>query len=226
MLFIMQSNDFLDLIAYPPGSMIFILVFSITIAFITTLITRWLTDTKSVERKQKLIKEHNERKEKIIKLAETDPERYRKQRKKWERKDEMVKKTSQGISMQRLKPTCITMLPMLILFFFIRLLFENNGIPLPVAASPMNANDIPFIGDFIRAGTDGVIYPWTELAFGRLLPVTWSMGWIGFTAWYFLCSLGMNTLIQRILKIQTQASGGMEQMFGGSKAKAMEFPDV
>jgi len=36
----------------------------------------------------------------------------------------------------------------------------------------------------------------------------------------------VNTLVQRIFKLQTQASGGMEQMMGGGKAKALEFPDV
>ena len=52
------------------------------------------------------------------------------------------------------------------------------------------------------------------------------MGWINFTGWYFLCSFGVNTLVQRLLKLQTQASGGMEQMMGGSRAKGIEFPDV
>jgi hypothetical protein len=69
----------------------------------------------------------------------------------------------------------------------------------------MHANDIPLIGNFIGYGTSI---------------------WINFTAWYFLCSLGINTLVQRLLKLQTQASGGMGQMMGGSKSKALEFPDV
>jgi len=33
-------------------------------------------------------------------------------------------------------------------------------------------------------------------------------------------------LVQRFAGIQTQVSGGMDQMMGGSKTKALEFPDV
>jgi uncharacterized membrane protein (DUF106 family) len=113
----------------------------------------------------------------------------------------MLKQSQQKMSLQRLKPTCITFLPMIIIFSFL------NGIlgSAEVALSPMHANDIPLIGGFISAPNS--IF-------------------ISFTAWYFLCSLGINTLVQRLLKLQTQASGGFGQMMGASKAKALEFPDV
>ncbi|MFX0029377.1 MAG: EMC3/TMCO1 family protein, partial [Candidatus Hermodarchaeota archaeon] len=171
-----------------------------TTALISAGLTKWLVDTEEVARKQKQIKGHEEEKAKIIELAEVDPERYRKQRKRWERKDQMLKQTQQKMSLQRLKPTCITFLPMIIIFGLLNMIFRGAH----VALSPMHANDIPLIGNFISAG-----------------PV-----WINFTAWYFLCSLGINTLIQRLLKLQTQASGGMGQMMGASKSKALEFPDV
>ncbi|MHA2048577.1 MAG: EMC3/TMCO1 family protein [Promethearchaeota archaeon] len=180
--------------------MIFVLLLALTTALISTLLTKWLTDTDEIARKQKQIKGHEEEKAKIIDLAEVDPDRYRKQRKRWERKEEMLKQTQQKMSLQRLKPTCITFLPMIIIFSFVSALFRGA----PIAISPMNANDVPLIGNFIRAGNV----------------------WINFTAWYFLCSLGINTLVQRLLKLQTQASGGMGQMMGGSKAKGLEFPDV
>ena len=90
---------------------------------------------------------------------------------------------------------------MLVIFFLVRMIFENN----PVALSPMHANDVPLIGNFIRAG---------------------NTIWINFTAWYFLCSFGINTIVQRLLKLQSQASGGMGGMFAGQKAKALEFPEV
>ena len=201
MIFLIFNIDFLDLISTPPGSMIFVLLLALTTALISTLLTKWLVDTEELARKQKQIKGHQEEKEKIIELAETDPERYRKLRKKWERKDAMFKKSQQGMAMQRLKPTCITFLPMIIIFSVLNTVVFGRS---PVALSAMHANDIPLIGNFISAG-----------------PL-----WINFTAWYFLCSLGLNTLIQRLLKLQTQASGGMGQMMGASKAKSLEFPDV
>ena len=89
----------------------------------------------------------------------------------------------------------------------------------------MNANDIPFIGGMM-AGVNGTKVPWTALVYGVEKVIKLNQGWINFTAWYFLCSFGINTLIQRLLKLQTQAQGGMEQMMGGGKAKALEFPDV
>ncbi len=195
------KNAFIDLVDSPPGSMFFVLIVALTTALISTGLTKLLVDTEEINRKQKQIKSHEEEKQKIVDMAEIDPERYRKARKRYERKDSMLKKTQQKMAMQRLKPTCVTFLPMIIIFTVIRQIFNNN----PVALSPMHANDCPFIGDYIKAG--------------RTV-------WINFTAWYFLCSLGINTMVQRLLKLQTQASGGMGGMFAGQKAKALEFPDL
>ena len=201
MLSLIFQNSFLDLIGSPPGSMLFVLLLSTVTASISTLLTRWLVDTEEINRKQTQIKAHEEEKQKIVELAEVDPERYRKARKKWERKDVMLKKTQQRMALQRMKPTCVTFLPMIIIFSVLNSVVFSGA---QVALSPMHANDIPLIGNFISAGNI----------------------WINFTAWYFLCSLGINTLVQRLLKLQSQASGGMGGMFAGQKAKALEFPDV
>lgn len=201
MLFIIFKNAFLDLVDSPPGSMLFVFFIALTTALISIGLTKWLVDTEEVNRKQKQIKAHQEEKKKIVDLSETEPERYRKNRKRWERKETMLKQTQQKMSMQRLKPTCITFLPMMIIFVVIRGIFGSN----PVSLSPMQANEIPLIGNFIRA-KGGI--------------------WINFTAWYFLCSMGINTLLQRLMKLQSQASGGMGGMFAGQKAKSLEFPDI
>ena len=193
--------DFAEWVSTPPISMFFVLILASITALISASLTKWLVDTDEIERKQKQIKGHEEEKEKIIDLAEVDPERYRKHKKKWERKEAMLKQSQQKMSLQRLKPTCITFLPMIIIFGVLNTIFSGAE----VALSPMHANDVPLIGGFISAPNSI---------------------WINFTAWYFLCSLGINTLIQRLLKLQTQASGGMGQMMGASKAKALEFPDV
>ncbi|MHA2391333.1 MAG: EMC3/TMCO1 family protein [Promethearchaeota archaeon] len=196
----MLANAFVDWLSSPPVSMIFVMLLALTTALISALLTKWLVDTDELARKQVQIKGHDEEKSKIIEIAEIDPERYRKLRKRWERKDEMLKQTQQRMSLQRLKPTCITFLPMIIIFGFVNTLFSGAHI----ALSPMHVNDIPLIGNFVRAGSV----------------------WMNFTSWYFLCSFGINTLVQRLLKLQTQASGGMGQMMGTTKSKALEFPDV
>jgi len=202
MLSLIFQNVFLDIFGSPPGSMVFVLLLALGTALLSALLTKWLVDTEEINRKQTQIKAHEEEKQKIIDLAEVDPERYRKARKRWERKDAMLKQTQQRMSLQRMKPTCITFIPMIIIFAVLNTFFGGYR---QIAASPMDANDIPLIGGFI-AGSSHV--------------------WINFTAWYFLCSLGINTLVQRILKLQSQASGGMGGMFAGQKAKALEFPDV
>jgi len=220
-LFILQQNAFVEWIKYPPGAMIFILLLATLTALISTALTKWLVDTEEINRKQVSMKAHQEEKAKIVELAETDPERYRKLKKRWERKEEMFKQTQQRMSLQRLKPTCITFVPMIVIFTLIRTIFINN----PVALSPMNANDVPLLGGMLAAFNE-IAESWTSLIYGSPRIVTLEMGWINFTGWYFLCSFGVNTIIQRLLKLQTQASGGMEQMMGGSRAKRIEFPDV
>jgi uncharacterized membrane protein (DUF106 family) len=100
---------------------------------------------------------------------------------------------------------------MIVIFGILNTIFSGAQ----VALSPMHANDIPLIGGFISAGPIWINFTaWYFLCS------------LGINTWYFLCSLGINTLVQRILKLQTQASGGMGQMMGTSKAKALEFPDV
>ena len=216
-----QENAFLDFINHPPGSMIFIILMATVTALISTGLTKWLVDTDSINRKQVVMKAHDEEKQKIIDLAEIDPEKYRKQRKRWERLDTVLKQSQQKQSMKRMLPSCITFIPMIVIFTLVRGIFLNN----PVALSPMNANDVPLIGGMMAAETTTAL-PWTSLVYGIEMIIGFEHGWLNFTGFYFLCSFGVNTLIQRIFKMQTQASGGMGQMMGGSKAKALEFPDV
>ena len=224
----MLYQDFMTIITTPPGSMFFILIMSVIVAVISTGLTKLLVDTDELNRKQVLIKAHQEEKAKIIELAEIDADRYHKARKRWERKDVMLKQTQQRMALQRLKPTCVTCVPMIVIFGIIRVWFLNA----PVALTAMNAWDVPLLGDFIHAFT---IDPatgaqtdssWTAMFYGHQVGVTIDMGWINFTTWYFLCSLGINTLLQRILGIQTQATGGMESMFSGQKASAQQFPEI
>ena len=216
------SNAFLDWISYPPGSMIFIILVAITTALISTGLTKWLVDTDEINRKQVIKKAHDEEKSKIIEFAETDPEKYKKMRKRWERLDSMIKQSQQKMSLKRMLHSCITFVPMILIFSVVRCLF---GVSNPVALSPMNGNDLPPIGSMM-AGWTSDSPEWTGYVYGMIRTIGVNAGWINFTALYFLCSFGINTLVQRLLKLQTQAQGGMEQMMGGGKAKSLEFPDV
>ena len=208
MIFLMYEITFLDIIRGQPGALLFVFLLSTATALISAALTKLLVDTDEIERKQRQIKAHELEKEKIIELANIDVNRYQKARKRWERKDVILKQTQQKMSMSRLKPTCITFIPLMIIMFAISPLFidPNNNAPIGVALSPMNPAGIPLLGQMIAVGVGP---------------------WISYTAWYMLCSLTMNSIIQRAFKIQTQTSGGgLSQMMSGQKAKALVFPDV
>ena len=207
---LMLAQEFEVWMTTHPGSLMFILGLSFIVAVISVILTKLLIDTEELARKQKQIKAHSEDKKKIIELAETDVDRYHKQRKRWERKDVMLKKTQQGMAMQRMKPTLITFLPMIIIFAILRGIYGTT----PVAATPMNPQLYGLLDFFVGMGMADKNL-WTH-----------NTAWLNFTAWYFVCSLGINTLLQRVLKLQTQASGGMEQMFTGQQSATAQFPDV
>jgi len=204
MLIIMhQGFNFLEFVTTIPGSMIFIFLVATFTALVSALLTKWLVDTAEIERKQRQIKAHKEEKEKIIELADVDVNKYRKERKRWERKDAMIKKTEQRMGLQRMKPTCVTVVPFMIILGVFNVIYANSW---QVAISPMNPDLIPLLGQMISPANGP---------------------YLNFIGWYMLCSLTMNSLIQRLLKIQTQTSGGqLGQMFSGQKAKALEFPNI
>ena len=81
LLLLLAEEEFMEAISHPPGSMWFILLLSSIIAVIITILNRLLVDTKELQRKQLIQKAHQEEKQEIIKLADTDPDKYRKARK-------------------------------------------------------------------------------------------------------------------------------------------------
>lgn len=223
MLFLIAQDNFIEWIQTPPGSLIFILLLALTTALISAYLTRLFIDTDEINRKQVIQKAHDEDKAKITKIFETDPERYKKLRKRWERLDSVLKQSQQKQSLRRMLPSCITFVPMLVIFGIVGGLFRAGNTALPVAMTPMNANDIPLIGGMMT-GTTTALKEWTYFFYGRYVIIQPRHGWINFTAYYFLCSFGVNTVVQRLFRLQTQASGGMGQMMGGSKSK-QPWPD-
>ena len=201
-------DAFVQWIHYPPGSMFFIMLISLGVTAMSIGLTRLLIDPKKLKEKQERVSEHQKEKKEIEKLKDTNPKKYEKEMIKWQRQDKAVQKMNQKMSLERLKPTCLTFIPMLVMFWLIRG-FYGNG---PVAIPPMNANDLPMIGDMMAAA-------YNEL--GNIVGVsviTKLTGMINFTAWYFLCSFGMNTLIQKLLGMTPAGgAGGFGQMFDQSR---------
>lgn len=193
---------FLDVIQRPPGSTIFIMLLACSIGLFTTGLNLLLSDPKRMKQKQEMISDHKSKREEIEKLQDENPKKYKKEIAKWERQDQAIQKMQQSMSMQRLKPTCITFLPMIIFFTLIRGFYTTNGQQLPVAIPPMNPWDIPQLGSMMWGLSD---------------TITKQMGMINFTAWYFLCSFTFSTTFQKIFGIRTSQSGGFGEMFQQSK---------
>lgn len=202
-------------------AMSFIIIFTLVVNLVSTLLGKALVDTGELNRKTKLIKEHNREKSAVEKLKATDPKAYQKRMIKVKRREASIKKMTQSISMQRMKPSCVTFVPMIALFFFIRVLFNVPTLAVQGAGNP-------FWFDVIPGGNVGVAltamnaYPELNILAGYLFPspdvVYWgSRGFISFTAFYFLCSFSLGTVIQRIFGLSTSGMGGMGGMpgFGG-----------
>ncbi|OLS13446.1 MAG: hypothetical protein RBG13Loki_2900 [Promethearchaeota archaeon CR_4] len=193
---IMQETfDFVRWMTTPPGATIFILLLAMFLSTGTSLLTRLLTDRKEVARKQAIIKEHQTQKKTLEHIKEENPGRYAKEAIRWKRRDKAVQKMQQSMSLSRLKPTCLTMVPMMVIFFLLNGIFSPGGVQKAVALPAMNPASIPLLGGYIGA-----------VALN---------GWINFFSWYFLCSFGMGSIIQRIFGVAQQTS--MSQMLGGGQ---------
>ncbi len=204
-------------IQQPPYSMLFILVFSLVINLSSTMLGKALIDTGELQRKTKIIKEHNLEKKEVEKLKGTDFKQYQKRMIKVKRMEASVKKMTQSISMQRMKPSCVTFIPMIALFFFIRILFE---VPMTIGVA---GSDFWFGIDGGNVGiAKMVMNPWPELSFlaAYLFPSPninyWaSSGYISFTAFYFLCSFSLGVIVQRLSGMATGGMGGGMGGMGG-----------
>ncbi|MHA1749816.1 MAG: EMC3/TMCO1 family protein [Promethearchaeota archaeon] len=195
-----------------PWAAIFIFFFSVVINICSSLLGKALIDTNTLQRRMKLIKDHNKEKKEVEKLKNTNFKLYKKKMIKIKRREASIKKMTQNIGMQRMKPSCVTFIPMIILFFFIRNLFK---IP-----NAIDANSSGFWFDIIPGGEVGiartVMNPWSELSFlgAYLFPQPDVYGWgvqgfIGFTAYYFLCSFSVSSIVQRLSGLATSGMGGM-----------------
>ena len=167
-----------------------------------------------MQRKQKIIKDHAKEKKEVEKLKDIDPKQYQKRMIKVKRLEASVKKMQQNIGLQRMKPSCVTFLPMIILFFFIQGLFN---VPTTVVTGS------GFWFNVIPGGSIGiakmVMNPYPELSFlsSYLFPgpdtVYWgSNGFISFTAFYFLSSFSIGVIVQRLSGLGTSGMGGFGDM--------------
>ncbi len=215
---ILAWSDFIKFLSTPPVSMWFIWVVSILVSLSSTFLNKILVDHDKLKRQQEVINDHKKKKKELFKISEDNPKRYAKEYAKWQRRDPSIKNMEQKMSLQRLKPSCFTFLPMIVFFYVIRSMFTPEGsvIQIPVASGSMNPmQEFPAIlANMLRS----------EM-FSVLGNIVINHGFIGFTGWYMLCSFTNSTIINKIFKVsQPSSSGqGMGAMFD-SKAQE-DLPD-
>ncbi len=192
---VMQGTDFIAWITQPPGATIFVFLLSVIVSTVSSIVSRLLTDPVELTRKQAIIKEHQPKKKELEKLEKENPRRYAKEMNQWKRRDKAVQKMQQKMALARFKPQCITIIPMMIIFALLNGIYNPSGMMLAVALPAMNPARIPFLGDYVGAVILG--------------------GWINFFTWYFLCSFGVNAVIQRLFGVAQQSS--LSQVLGGGQ---------
>lgn len=206
--FIYQSSweSFLEMVRLPPHSLWFIALISFGVAMISTILNKLLTDQGQMNRQQEVIKEHSAWKKELKILAEENPKKYAKEYVKFQRRDKTIQKMQQNMSLRRFKPMCVTFVPFIIFFYLLRgfysITVDGAQLYTPVAKPPMNANDVYWIGAQMQA-----------LYYSSIRDIQYTEGWINFSAYYVLCSFGLNIFIQKIFGVTTQSPGQMGNMF-------------
>ncbi len=214
----MAWSDFIKFLSTPPVSMWFIWVVSVFVSLISTTLNRLLVDHDKLNRQQEVITEHKNKKKELLKLSEENPKKYAKEYPKWQRRDPSIKNMEQKMSLARLKPSCFTILPMIIFFYVIRNMFTPEGatIQIPVASPSMNPmQEFPaFITSMMRSEMYSVL--------GNIII---DHGFLGFTGWYMICSFTNSTLLNKLLKVSQPSSGkGMSSMFDTSAKEDLPSP--
>jgi uncharacterized membrane protein (DUF106 family) len=214
-----SGNKFVELIQTPPHTLWFIIIVSIAVSLFSTLLNKLLVDNDMLQRQQETINDHNKRKKELLKLSETDVKKYSKAYPKFMRRDASVKQMQQKMSMSRLKPTCFTFIPMIVFFYVIRTMYTGpSGIQMPVAKPPMNIMD-----NQIFSLAHGM-HQSEFFSVIRNIPIL--EGFMGFSGFYFLCSLSLSTTIQKLLGISQTATGqtGGGGMFDTSSQQDLPDP--
>ena len=168
-----------------PINTLWVLGLSMGVVFGTSAFSRIMMDLPRLKRYQKDIDEHKKMEK------EAKETRDRKLMIKVKRKKKYIEKIQKKMMWQRFKPTLITMVPFMVMFFVLNTFFVG----IIVAVFPFNAWDAPLIGTFISG------HPISPRGFG-----------LYFFGFYLTSSFGFSFIIQKVMGIKFGSSGGG---FGG-----------
>ncbi|TFF85978.1 MAG: DUF106 domain-containing protein [Promethearchaeota archaeon] len=168
-----------------PLTTLWVLALSMGIVSGTSAFARFMMDIPRLKRYQKEIDKHKKMKK------EAEENRDRKLMVKVKRKEKYIEKIQRKMMWQRFKPTLITMVPFMVMFFVLNWLFTG----IVVAVFPFNAWEAPLIGSFIQG------HPLSPRGFG-----------LYFFGFYLTSSFGFSFILQKVMGIKFGGGGGG---FGG-----------
>ncbi|MHA1311389.1 MAG: EMC3/TMCO1 family protein [Candidatus Helarchaeota archaeon] len=168
-----------------PINTLWILLLSFGIVFGTSGLARIMMDIPRLKRYQKEIDKHKKMEK------EAKETKNRKLMIKVKRKQKYIEKIQRKMMWQRLKPTLITMIPFMVMFFILNWFFTG----VLVGFFPFNAWEAPIVGMFIQG-----------------IPVSPRGFALYFFGFYLTSSFGFSFIVQKVLGIKF---GGMGGGFGG-----------
>ena len=171
----------------PPGSTIFVVVFSSMLSLSIALISRSMIDMDQLKRYTREIKKFQALKKKSVQTAD------KKLALKLKRKEAYIQRIQRKMMSQRFKPMAIYMIPLFVMFAVLRGIYSAPTMTFPDVglgiASSVNwegyTNVLPFATPGHRFGTAA---PWDS-----------SHTILSFTWFYFVVSLTLGSVIQRVL---------------------------
>ena len=202
-------------------SFIIVTFFAFGIGLVTNLVSYKILDLPRLKRYQIEIKKHKAQEQRIKDLKEAG-EQDKKLIIKTRRRKKYIEKIQREVASERMKPTLFTMVPFTILFIVL------NGFIFPVPSNiivaifPFNTYKIPLIG------TLPYVSPISEMStllskLFRIPPVHLGGGihvstnyffrsvlhcpngcYIFFMGWYFICTFGFNSILQRVMGLNLE----------------------
>jgi uncharacterized membrane protein (DUF106 family) len=151
-----------------PLSAPFIVLVSVSLALLSIFATKKFTDVDEMKEKMKEIREWQAKMNKA--RSTMDPVLLNEVMAQQQR----ILKLNQEVMGSRMKPCCVTYLPIIIVFFLLSSIYGSSI----VAIIPFNVGRIPFF----------------EPAFGVTVPGGFGLQYF---YWYFLASLGLGSLLRR-----------------------------
>lgn len=166
-----------------------VMLIAFMLAFTTNLLTRAVLDVKRMKRYTDEINKWKADEKKVKELREKGTPN-KKLKIKVQRKKKYIEKLQRNTATMRMKPTFITFVPFILLFFILSMFIFP--IPTVVAVFPFNIAKIPVLGGMM--GPAAYYYP----ALNALYVITngFYMYYIG---WYTICMFGFNTFLQKIM---------------------------